>query len=410
MPPNTHMICDESHNKEDIPKRMLKPDFDIDLVRRFQPNGTQRSRSLGGGLLVTVSTAGSKSFRFKYRLNGACRTMTIGDVNQFEYAEVVELWSELKASVKAGVCPMTEQRKKLRQQAMQQHTINSLCDLYLDEHVSKLKNPKASGYYITKHIKPKLGTIVIGELSVKMIHDATKELRPTVIRKAVEKLNSVIVYAQSKGEIDGINILQGKVAHFGEAPRKVNRFLTMVELKELLPLLSKSNLSEEYKNLTLLLLLTGQRKREILRAKWGEIDWDNKTLSIAPERVKTERARKGKAMAHIVFLCPLALQILTDMKGYTGGQEYVFSNCTPNYYNETLTLALREIGFKHFTPHDLRRTFFTNNLELGVPEPIVKKIVNHKLTGTQASYDHAEYRHQRIEAMNQWGKFVFEFL
>lgn len=410
MPLSSPSKRDFRHENHNTPKRKLIPDFNIDLVRRMKANNKDFSHSLGGGLLVTVDMNGTKTLRFRYRLNGSCRTMTLGDFYGYEYDEIIELWRDLKASVKSGTCPMAEQRKALQRKSMKHLSIASLSETYLNEHVARLKNPKASGYYIEKHIKPKFGTVAIDELSLGMIHSATKTLKPTVIRKTVEKLNSIIEYAQAKGLIDVANVLQGKVSNFGEAPRKVKRFLTMIELQDLLPKFVNSSLPEQYKCLTLLLLLTGQRKNEILRSKWSEVDWNNKTLSIAPERVKTERLRKDKAMAHIVFLCPTALELLRTMQAATGNHEKIFTNCNPNYYNEILTVTLRELNFKHFTPHDLRRTFFTNNLELGVPEPIVKKIVNHKLTGTQASYDQAEYRHQRIEAMNVWGSEIKKLL
>ena len=55
-----------------------------------------------------------------------------------------------------------------------------------------------------------------------------------------------------------------------------------------------------------------------------------------------------------------------------------------------------------FTPHDLRRTFATRLNDLGFGPHVVEKVVNHRLSAVMAVYNHADYRKERIAAMQTW--------
>ena len=55
-----------------------------------------------------------------------------------------------------------------------------------------------------------------------------------------------------------------------------------------------------------------------------------------------------------------------------------------------------------WTPHDLRRTFSTMLNELGVAPHVVEKMLDHKLPGVMAVYNHAEYREERYAAQRLW--------
>ena len=69
----------------------------------------------------------------------------------------------------------------------------------------------------------------------------------------------------------------------------------------------------------------------------------------------------------------------------------------------TLSNRLRRAGAT-YRPHDLRRTFVTCLNELGVAPYVVEKLVNHKLQGVMAVYNHAEYWPERHAAQRLWDK------
>lgn len=75
----------------------------------------------------------------------------------------------------------------------------------------------------------------------------------------------------------------------------------------------------------------------------------------------------------------------------------------------TLSNRLRRAGAT-YRPHDLRRTFVTCLNELGVAPYVVEKLVNHKLQGVMAIYNHAEYWPERHAAQRLWDKKLIELL
>lgn len=73
--------------------------------------------------------------------------------------------------------------------------------------------------------------------------------------------------------------------------------------------------------------------------------------------------------------------------------------------HNTLSNALRRKGVG-YTPHDLRRTFATRLSDLGVMPHVVEKLLNHRMVGVMAIYNHAEYWQERVEAMKLWGRHL----
>jgi integrase len=121
-----------------------------------------------------------------------------------------------------------------------------------------------------------------------------------------------------------------------------------------------------------LLILTGQRRSEISKLKWGYIAESGVTLP--SEIVKNNRA-------HTIPLGAWAARIL-EKTPHAG--EYVFmarGNEKPfNGWQSCTFNLIRSCGTAHWTLHDLRRTFATNLAALGVAPHVVEKLLNH--TGT----------------------------
>ena len=77
--------------------------------------------------------------------------------------------------------------------------------------------------------------------------------------------------------------------------------------------------------------------------------------------------------------------------------------------DETLSNAMRRKKLD-YRPHDLRRTFVTRLADLGVAPHVVEKLVNHRLQGVMAVYNHAEYWPERHAAQRLWDRKLIELL
>jgi len=163
-----------------------------------------------------------------------------------------------------------------------------------------------------------------------------------------------------------------------------------------------------------LLILTAQRRREILGLEWHEVDLLRETITISGTKTKNRKE-------HITHLSPPALAELTALKiaaekreeGATG---FVFTTTgrTPisgvSKAKARLDLLLGP-DMQHWRLHDLRTSFATAMVESGVPEGVADRVLNHSASSSAPSavarvYSKAQMLDQRAEALNRWGALI----
>ena len=213
--------------------------------------------------------------------------------------------------------------------------------------------------------------------------------------RLMEILKQVFRHAVQTGYLrySPISDLTRKVIGGVETPR--DRVLTDAEIRLLWR-------CDRHKPLFRFLLLTGQRIRETQIARWEDFDSDRWFIP----------ANNNKsARDHWVPLSTQSIELLNAVRpefehgkvfgsvSPTAVQSYLRRWCERNRIGE----ANRESKHKgRFTPHDLRRTFATRLNDLQVGPHVVEKLLNHRMSGVMAVYNHAEYEQERIGAMQTW--------
>ena len=100
------------------------------------------------------------------------------------------------------------------------------------------------------------------------------------------------------------------------------------------------------------------------------------------------------------------------MEENTGDSEWVVPGVDTDVglSEHAITRAVRrnieQIGVEKWVPHDLRRTFTTQLNEARVGPHIVEKLLNHKVTGILAVYNHAEYWEEQCQAVEIWSNLL----
>ncbi len=160
-----------------------------------------------------------------------------------------------------------------------------------------------------------------------------------------------------------------------------------------------------------MLILTGQREREVTDAEWTEFDLDKGVWKIPATRTKKQRA-------HLIHLAPEAIAILESLKPLTGKKRHVFASPLKDdqaIYGRSVNNALGTVfergalpNVTRCTVHDLRRTLITRLPDLGFEPFIAHKIANHVLPGVLAHYNHNEYMQKREEALKAWAHLIDE--
>jgi integrase len=173
-----------------------------------------------------------------------------------------------------------------------------------------------------------------------------------------------------------------------------------------------------------LLLATAQRLNEVAQMRWIEIDRDNALWVIPADRTKSDRESE-------VPLSSLALEILDALPRFTddtfvfttsSGRRPVAGFSMMKTRTDTLILEaareqVEEAGenpesvepMPPWRTHDLRRTARTGLAELGVPQIVAEKVLNHaERNAIVKTYDRHEYAVEKRDALERWASRLRE--
>ena len=168
-----------------------------------------------------------------------------------------------------------------------------------------------------------------------------------------------------------------------------------------------------------LLLLTGVRTGELLRATWAEFDIPAAVWTVPPDHQKASLRQRAPARPWRVPLSKQALAQVDKLRVISEGSPCAMASPLAEggfTTEEALNHAMRRlfIGARPLlafaaprpTPHDLRRTMRTNLGRLGVPPHIAERCLNHTLGTIETTYDTHDYFTERAEALARWGEHV----
>jgi integrase len=160
-------------------------------------------------------------------------------------------------------------------------------------------------------------------------------------------------------------------------------------------------------------LLTGSRKGELSKMEWPEIDLN--------DGIWTQPGTKTKnGKPHVVPLSGEAVRILerlhqrqVELKN-SSKRESNFVFCSSRtgdaamaWLQKAADRARIESKVQDFQAHDLRRTCATRLAKAGVPDAVLKMILNHSLgkdiTGV---YNQYKYFEERKKALTAWSRHL----
>jgi integrase len=162
-----------------------------------------------------------------------------------------------------------------------------------------------------------------------------------------------------------------------------------------------------------LMILTGQRRSEVLEAGWREFDLERGLWSIPRERAKN-------GSGHMVPLAPAAVELIRNLPRIGASPHLLFTtNGTTPFSGVSKAMErLSALADKHMSGdaeraawrlHDLRRTFATGCARLGVPLHVVEKSLNHTsgtFGGIVAVYQRHDFLNERRSAMQIWANHL----
>jgi integrase len=277
---------------------------------------------------------------------------------------------------------------------------SELAGLYLTEHARRFKKRwKEDERILGKDLLPLFGNVFIHKISSDDVRVCFSRIlerdAPIAANRTRALLRKIFEFAIER-DLLSVNPCARVRAPAKEKSR--DRVLSENEIGLLwaaLPL--RSRWFQDYLKT---LLLTGQRKSEVLEMRWSEVDLSSSVWTIPSERAKNDGL-------HRVPLTSPVLTILKERRLLGKGNDFVFGpegeDRPRSDIRRQFEHLVKAVG-AHFTPHDIRRTVATQLGSLRVDRTVIGKILNHSDSSVTRVYDRFSYDDEKREALGRWAE------
>ncbi len=333
------------------------------------------------GFILEVRSSGGKTFSLRHRdTHGKLRQHKIGDAKSITFEKARQAAEKLRSRVVLGEDPSEERKTKRAIPTIAEFSVT-----YVEFAKGYKRSWICDDSLLRNHIVPTFGACHLDEIRSPAVVDFYHGL----VRKGYAQgtANRVLVlfkylYAVAKKmKVPGAEPDPTLEVKLIEANNARERFLTVAETQRLHEAVRQSS-SSQLKDIVALCLLMGNRKRELLDAKWAEFDLERRSWRIP-------LAKSGKARH--VPLSSAALDVLQQLPRFEGCP-YVVPN--PKTLKPFVSIycswntARKAAGLPEVRLHDLRHSMASNMVNSGRSIYEVAKVLGHTQVKTAQRYSH----------------------
>ena len=348
------------------------------------------------GLFLQLQPSGSKSWAFRFRIDGRSRKLGLGRYPEIDLGTARQRAREASIKVAAGLDPCERARE----------TVSDLATLWDERHISRAVKPQPAAEIrriLRREVLPAWGKRPVSSISrrdVRQLVEAIAERgAPVMANWTFGVISALLNYGVAQDVLTASPTTGLKKS----AEQSRDRTLTDSELRAIWR--ATETMGYPFGPLARILVLTGCRRSEAARMAWSELDLTAKSWTLTGARTKN-------GVAHVIPLSDLAIAILqTIPKAKNCG--FVFSvdgrNPIKGFVRPKAQLEQLAGITERWTLHDLRRTFATGCAKLGVTRDVVEKLLNHisglhgGIAGIYKCYDFAN---EKREAIEKWSRHV----
>jgi integrase len=302
--------------------------------------------------------------------------MTLGQYGPLTLNQARDMAQQRKAEVIEGRDPL-----EARRSAAGASTVGELCHVYLERYAVHKRSAAEDRRRIQQHILPRWTNRKVESLKRAEIAEAHHKIGqkfPYEANRRLALLRRMLNLARQWGFVDEgwPNPATGIPMH---PERSRDRWVTAEELPHLAESIDQE--PNVYVRAALwLYLLTGMRKRELLGAKWEDIDQDRNELRLS----ETKAGR-----SHYVPLSAPALAILQTVPRQEGNP-FILCGARKGRHLVNIDIPWRKVRERAGVPdvrlHDLRRTVGSWLAQAGNDLHLIGKVLNHSNLSTTAIY------------------------
>jgi integrase len=369
----------------------------------------------GGGLYLLVGPTGSKSWVFRYRVNGKLRDMGLGPIHTVGLVEARRRAQQHRLARLDGIDPLD--LKKARQadaklKAARAMTFKACAEGYMAANRAGWGTRHAAIWEqsIVDHAYPVLGDLPVQAIDTALLMRAIEPLWATKTETASRvrgRIETVLDWAGTRGYRTGENPARWKGHLENLLPRRSR--VAPVEHFAALPYAEISGLMAELRQqegvaprALEFAILTAARTGEVIGATWDEINLDERLWIVPANRMKG-----GKE--HRVPLSDAAMAVVETMAGCRQGN-HLFPGKRPGQpiNDRALWNVLKALGRAGVSVHGFRSSFRDWAAErTSFPAEIAEMALAHRVgSAVEQAYRRSDQFEKRRQLAQAWAKYI----
>ena len=383
-------------------------------VKKLRATGKVRKVSDGLGLSLHISAIGTKTWIYRYQEFDKTKTSnykeqvyTIGTYPLVSLSDARAEHTLLRAKVKKGI--NIQQEKKVEKYKVKKNKVNF--ETIAEEWFLIWSKGKAHGTVnacrgylnnimyplLRKHDLQKIEYPFVKKYFVKVWNDKTE-----TAKKSAQYLSQIMDYAVDNGIIVSNPLTRLNKALPKQDVKHLEAILDPVEYGEFI--YSMDSVPNISGYCIRLLIHIAIREGAMLEMKWSNVDWKKKQLEYFDTKRKVD---------HVVPLSRQAIEILKEVKKFTGKKKYIFASYSNSGHLDpnSLMKQIRQRGWGRdkVTIHGFRSSFMTicEEEEIETNVAILEMAVNHAVKGALGdTYRRGKFLKQRKTLMQNWSDYI----
>ena len=371
----------------------------------------------GGGLHLLVKESGTRSWVYRFMLNGKSRDVGLGAAgpNGMSLANARDARDALRLKVKGGIDPLEERQQQAAEAlaAVQAAkvagiTFRAVAETYIGANEESWRNDKHRQQWkntLATYVYPVIGDLPVAEVAtahVLKILEPIWKVKAETASRVRGRMETILDTAKARGYRDGENPARwrGHIEQILPARSRLTRGHHKAMPYDAIPaFVGALQRREAVAALALeFTILTAARTGEVIGANWGEVDLERAMWTIPANRMKATKE-------HRVPLSPRALEILAVTKGLHS--EWLFPAVKGGKISGmAMTMLLRRMKID-VTVHGFRSSFRDWSAECSsyaheVCEMALAHVIGNK---AEAAYRRGDLFEKRRRLMDDWAAF-----
>ncbi|MGS0827996.1 tyrosine-type recombinase/integrase [Shewanella sp. 0m-8] len=393
---------------------------------------------------VRVSCKGKIAWQYRFRFAGKAERLSLGYYPDLSLIEARSKVPQLKNWLLNGKNPKIEWDKSKNGSTTEQYTLAVLSQKWLESIDAKaLKDTTYKNYFCTirkwvlntpkkakleeKWAKKNLN-IPFDDISNRLWMEyfdwISKEGSQVVSGSVLKLLKTIVKWSYNREFITNSGLLLLTVKDVGEAPQVSKRTPSIEEIARMWLEIEQSRAGPQTKACLKLIILFGSRNSALRTAQWSDFNFEKGVWTIPEPKMQKESPRKGTheddtsvQKPEIHSIPQKAKEILFALGDIYGLEGYVFKgevkgqpitiHAIDRFCSRLSTKLFMQHGISKIIPHDFRRSLMSILSDKN-PEQffVYEKMLGHKLQGTTAHYNTADYLDKQLEAYELYWSMI----